>query len=120
MTTKTITTLLTLGWILTGCSSVTSPQKDSVSSIQEKCALILSSHVSEAQRWQVYNDLLQEYATHAVHSQADGDRFNAFMQAVQWDETKQLRTELIEVTDWGCANGNYLEEMAMFIEEVTK
>jgi len=117
---KTITTLLTLGLMLTGCSSVTSPQKDSVNSIQEKCALILSSHMSEDQRWAVYNDLLQEYAIHALHNQADGDRFNAFIQSVQSDETRQLMTELIEVTDWGCANGNYLEEMTMFIEEVTK
>lgn len=76
--------------------------------------------MSEAQRWQVYNDLLQEYATHALHNQADGERFNAFIQAVQLDETRQLMTELIEVTDWGCANGNYLEELTMFIVEVTK
>ncbi|WMN89409.1 hypothetical protein NI382_23370 [Vibrio parahaemolyticus] len=120
MTKKTITTLLTLGLMLTGCSSDTSPQKDSVNSIQEKCALILSRYVSEDQRWAVYNDLLQEYAIHALHNQADGDRFNAFIQAVQLDETRQLMTELIEVTDWGCANGNYLEEMTMFIVEVTK
>ncbi len=120
MATRTIATLLAIGFILTGCSSDTSPQKDTVNSIQDQCTLILSSQVSEEQRWQVYNDLLQEYATHAVHNQADGDRFNAFIQAVQLDQTRQLMTELIEVTDWGCANGNYLEEMTMFIEEVAK
>nr|WP_321273298.1 hypothetical protein [uncultured Vibrio sp.] len=120
MATRTIATLLAIGFILTGCSSDTSPQKDTVNSIQDKCTLILSSQVSEGQRWQVYNDLLQEYATHALHNQADGDRFTAFIQAVELDQTRQLMTELVEVTDWGCANGNYLEEMTMFIEEVAK
>ncbi|WP_319534724.1 hypothetical protein [uncultured Vibrio sp.] len=120
MATRTIATLLAFGLTLTGCASDTSPQKDTVNNIQDKCALILSGQVSEDQRWQVYNDLLQEYAKHAIHNQADSDRFNAFIQVLQLDQTRQLMTELIEVTDWGCANGNYLEEMTMFIEEVAK
>jgi endonuclease III len=120
MITKTKTTLLVLGMMLAGCSSVPSPKNDTVESIQQKCAVILSSHVSDDQRWQVYNDLLQEYVTHNVLNQADFDRFNAFIQAVQMDETRQLITELMEVTDWGCSNGNYLEEMDLFIREVQK
>ncbi len=64
--------------------------------------------------------LLQEYLTHKVSDQADLDRFNAFVLKIQMDETKQLMTEVMEVTDWGCANGNYLEEMDLFIHEVQK
>lgn len=120
MIAKTKTTLLMLGMVLAGCSTETSPKTDTVESIQQKCSVILSSHVPDDQRWQVYNDLLQEYLTYRVFNQADFDRFNAFIQAVQTDETGQLITELMEVTDWGCSNGNYLEEMDMFISEVQK
>ncbi len=97
-----------------------SPENDMAENIEQKCAVILSSHVTEEQRWEVYNDLLQEYVTQAVNNQDDFDRFNAFIQSVQLDETRQLITELMEVTDWGCSNGNYLEEMDMFIREVQK
>ena len=109
-----------LGMVLVGCSTETSPKTDTVEIIQQKCSVILSSHVPDDQRWQVYNDLLQEYLTYRVFNQADFDRFNAFIQAVQMDETGQLITELMEVTDWGCSNGNYLEEMDIFIREVQK
>lgn len=105
---------------MAGCSSVTSPKNDTAESIQQKCAVILSSHVPDDQRWQVYNDLLQEYVTYKVDNQTDFERFNAFIQEVQMDETRELITELMEVTDWGCANGNYLEEMDLFIREVQK
>lgn len=64
--------------------------------------------------------ILQEYAVHAIKTQAQLDRFEAFVQRVQSDDSGQLITELIEVTDWGCSNGNYLEEMDMFIQEVQK
>ncbi|MDL2043965.1 hypothetical protein MT371_19740 [Vibrio parahaemolyticus] len=103
-----------------GCSSVTAPKKDAIESIQQKCAVILSSDVSDDHRWQVYNELMQEYALHAIKTQAQLDRFEAFVQRVQSDDSGQLITELIEVTDWGCSNGNYLEEMDMFIQEVQK
>lgn len=33
------------------------------------------------------------------------------------DESHQLLKEFIEVSDWGCANGNYLEEMYLFVKE---
>lgn len=121
MITKTKLTLLTLVLVLAGCASDTSPpKKDTMTSVQIKCAVILSSHLPEEQHWPDYDSLLQEYYTHKVNDQASRDRFNAFMEAVQQDETKQLMTELMEVTDWGCANGNYLEEMDLFIREVQK
>ncbi|WP_180759451.1 hypothetical protein [Vibrio parahaemolyticus] len=84
MINKAKVTLLTLGVVLAGCSSVTAPKKD------------------------------------AIKTQAQLDRFEAFVQRVQSDDSGQLITELIEVTDWGCSNGNYLEEMDMFIQEVQK
>ncbi|MDN4716022.1 hypothetical protein QYZ43_24385 [Vibrio parahaemolyticus] len=118
MINKAKITLLTLGVVLAGCSSVTAPKKDAIESIQQKCAVILSSDVSDDHRWQVYNELMQEYAVHAIKTQAQLDRFEAFVMRVQSDDSGQLITELIEVTDWGCSNGNYLEEMDMFIQEV--
>ncbi|MGY6430006.1 hypothetical protein ACXIUX_00145 [Vibrio parahaemolyticus] len=118
MINKAKVTLLTLGVVLAGCSSVTAPKKDAIESIQQKCAVILSSDVSDDHRWQVYNELMQEYAVHAIKTQAQLDRFEAFVQRVQSDDSGQLITELIEV--WGCSNGNYLEEMNMFIQEVQK
>ncbi|EGQ9051755.1 hypothetical protein GEN90_06560 [Vibrio parahaemolyticus] len=120
MINKAKITLLTLGVVLAGCSSVTAPKKDAIESIQQKCAVILSSDVSDDHRWQVYNELMQEYAVHAIKTQAQLDRFEAFVMRVQSDDSGQLITELIEVTDWGCSNGNYLEEMDMFIQEVQK
>ncbi len=110
-----------LAIVLAGCSSDTTTKKmDAVDSVQAKCSVILNSHIPEAQHWPDYDELLQEYYKHKVSSQTDIDRFNAFMQKVQQDETKQLMTELMEVTDWGCENGNYLEEMDLFIREVQK
>ena len=120
MIAKAKVTLLTLVIVLAGCSSITSPKKDTVASIDSKCAAILSSHLPEDQHWPDYDSLLQEYLTHKVNDQVDLDRFNAFVLKIQMDETKQLMTEVMEVTDWGCANGNYLEEMDLFIREVQK
>ena len=113
-------TLLTLGVVLLGCSSVMAPKKDPIKSIQKKCAVILSSDVSNDHRWQVYNELIQEYALHAIKTQAQLGRFEAFIQRIKNDESGQLVTDLIEVTDWGCSNSNYLEEMGLFIQEVQK
>ncbi len=121
VTTKTKVSLLMLAIVLAGCSSGTATQKtDTPDSIKAKCAVILSSHIPEEQHWPDYDNLLQEYFMHKVRNQTDLDRFNAFMQKVQQDETKQLMTELMEVTDWGCENNNYLEEMDLFIREVQK
>ncbi|HCH3380057.1 TPA: hypothetical protein NKU34_004865 [Vibrio parahaemolyticus] len=120
MINKTKVTLLALGTILVGCSSVTPPRNDAVENIQQKCSVILSSDVSGEQRWQTYNGLLVEYAVHGIKTQAQLERFEAFVMRVQSDDSGQLITELIEVTDWGCSNGNYLEEMDMFIQEVQK
>jgi PBP1b-binding outer membrane lipoprotein LpoB len=120
MINKTKVTLLALGTILVGCSSLTPPRNDAVENIQQKCSVILSSDVSGEQRWQTYNGLLVEYAVHGIKTQAQLERFEAFVQRVQNDESGQLVTELIEVTDWGCSNGNYLEEMGLFIQEVQK
>ncbi len=119
--TKIKVSLLMLAIVLAGCTSDTATKKkDSIASIKEKCAVIMSSHLPEEQHWPDYDNLLQEYYVHKVRNQGDLDRFNAFLQKVQNDESKQLMTELMEVTDWGCANGNYLEEMDLFIREVQK
>ncbi len=119
--TETKISLLTLAIVLAGCSSSTSTKTmDTVDSVQAKCAVVLSSHIPEDQHWPDYENLLKEYVAHKATSQADWDRFDAFMQKVRQDETKQLMTELMEVTDFGCENGNYLEEMDLFIREVQK
>lgn len=120
MINKTKVTLLAVGTILVGCSTVAPPRNDAVESIQQKCSVILSNDVAGDQHWQTYNGLLVEYAVHGVKSQAQLEHFEAFVQRVQDDESGQLVTELIEVTDWGCSNGNYLEEMSLFIQEVQK
>ncbi len=119
MITKTKITALTL--VLAGCASDPSPQKkDTMTSVEKKCAVVLSSHLPEDQHWPDYESLLEEYVAHKATSQADKDRFRAFMQKVQQDESKQLMTELMEVTDFGCSNGNYLDEMDLYIREVQK
>ena len=117
---NTVVTFACIGSVLVGCTSVTPTASETNTEIQQNCSVILSSHVSDEQRWQVYNDLLQAYAVHSVHQPSQLERLNAFIDHVKANNTGQLATELIEVTDWGCANGNYLEEMTLFIQEVQK
>lgn len=123
MLTNTKTMLIVFGMlVVAGCSSVTSPEPeiDTEEMIEYKCSVVLSSHLPDEQRWPIYRELLQDYVNSTVDNQAEFDRANAFLQAVKMDESEQLFTELIEVTDWGCANGNYFEEIGLFIREVQK
>lgn len=51
MINKTKVTLLAVGTILVGCSTVAPPRNDAVESIQQKCSVILSNDVAGDQRW---------------------------------------------------------------------
>lgn len=71
------------------------------------------------QRQNAYNQLIESYGERYVdaNNPKQSTNWDLFRQNVIHDENGQLTREFIEVSDWGCANGNYLEEVHLFVEE---
>ncbi|PAW08203.1 hypothetical protein B6K85_23390 [Vibrio sp. V1B] len=115
---KTRIAALTMGLTLVGCSATT-PTNDQVFNIEENCAVIMSEGATPEERWSAYNKLIESYGDHYVSdkNRLEVARWNSFRQKLIRDESHQLLKEFIEVSDWGCANGNYLEEMYLFVKE---
>ncbi|USD51677.1 hypothetical protein J4N37_21110 [Vibrio sp. SCSIO 43153] len=107
-----------MGLILAGCSTTT-PTNVQVQNIETNCTVIMSEGVTPEQRWNAYNKLIESYGDYYVdnNNRLELARWNSFRQKVIHDESGQLIKEFVEVSDWGCANGNYLEEMYLFVKE---
>lgn len=116
---KTRITMGLMGLTLAGCST-TLPTNDRVQVIEKNCAVILSESANAEQRQNAYNQLIESYGERYVdaNNPKQSASWNLFRQSVIHDESGQLTREFIEVSDWGCANGNYLEEMRLFVEEI--
>ncbi|WP_045455893.1 hypothetical protein [Vibrio campbellii] len=115
---KTRITVGLMGLTLAGCST-TPPANDQVQIIEKNCAVILSESANSEQRQSAYNQLIESYGERYVdaNNPKQSTNWDLFRQNVIHDEKGQLTREFIEVSDWGCANGNYLEEVHLFVEE---
>lgn len=107
-----------MGLTLAGCST-TSLTNDQVQVIEKNCAVILSESANAEQRKNAYKKLIESYGERYVDANniKQSTSWDLFRQNTIYDENGQLTREFIEVSDWGCANGNYLEEVHLYVEE---